>query len=145
MLEDGNSLLADAAARILAHAGRLMRVKAAIDRKAMESAERKLFKLSKDGSPKAAKASVRCGLPVLLICSFCCNCYVAALFLSNGRLSGSNSFSDLKCLGALFGVWGLMACDVGTLSHFVHLCAGHWWHYCQRAHILRCWKSSART
>ncbi|BDA45205.1 Sister chromatid cohesion protein PDS5 homolog A [Coccomyxa sp. Obi] len=65
MLEDGNSLLADAAARILAHAGRLMQAKAATDPKAVESAERKLLKLSKKGSPKAAKASVRALVAIL--------------------------------------------------------------------------------
>lgn len=69
MLEDENSLLADAAARILAHAGRLMRAKAAADPKSVESAERKLLKLSKDGSPKAAKASVRCVLSLLVTSS----------------------------------------------------------------------------
>ena len=89
MLEDENSLLADAAARILAHAGKLMRAKAASDPKAVESAERKLLKLSKGGSPKAAKASVRCGCSLLFSQSFIW-ALLLLLYSSGAWLSGSS-------------------------------------------------------
>ncbi len=89
MLEDANSLLADAAARILAHAGRLMRAKAAADPKSVESAERKLLKLSRHGSPKAAKASVRCGCSLLFSQSFI-RAFLLLQFSSCAWLSGSS-------------------------------------------------------
>jgi hypothetical protein len=59
MLGHGNKNLSEAAARILAKAGKAVRAKAAEDLKALESAKGKLLSISQEGTAKAAKAAVR--------------------------------------------------------------------------------------
>lgn len=59
MLGHGNKNLSEAAARILAKAGKAVRAKAAEDPKALESAKGKLLSISQEGTAKAAKAAVR--------------------------------------------------------------------------------------
>ena len=59
MLGDKDKRLSEAAARILAKAGKAVRANVAEDSKALDAAKSKLLDLSKEGSPKAAKAAVR--------------------------------------------------------------------------------------
>ena len=60
LLEDDNAALAEAAAQILAHAGHALRSGIASAAGALEKAKQRLLGLCKQGSPKAAKAAVRC-------------------------------------------------------------------------------------
>ena len=64
LLDDEDAGLAEAAAQILAHAGPAMRSDIASTDGVLAKAKRRLLSLCKEGSPKAAKAAVRCVLPL---------------------------------------------------------------------------------